>query len=358
MFSYATGDVNEALSIGLRHLLDEGLQETSRNGVVLVAPRPVCIEYSNPRSRVLYSATRDANPVFHFMESLWMLSGSNEIEFPSFFSSGYGQYSDDGTTMWDAYGWRWRAFFGYDQLAEIIEELKENPDSRRCVLAMWNASAHHIEIGLTALTWEDKQGEAFYDDLAVATNGGSAVPCNTHAYFAIRDGRLNMTVMNRSNDAIWGCFGANVVHFSFLLEYMAVHIGVPMGSYFQFTNNLHVYTDKFNIEKLNAIEQESYVASDAKEEQGPMLEPDFDADLALFMPWALQVIRSSPGGPHVLNVPACETTFMTTVAIPMFLFWTYRKWKDEYSSNVCLDGIAASDWQRACQEWVDRRVTK
>lgn len=370
MYSYKASDVNEALSIGLQHLLREGQPEDSRAGKVLVAPAPVCIEYTDPRQRVLLSPTRDANCVFHFMEAIWMLSGSNEIEFPCFFNKSYSQFSDDGgRTMWDSYGWRWRTFFGYDQLDAIVEELRKNPTSRRCVLAMWNSSAHHVETGRESLAWTvgGYKGEEFFHDLDVATNGGKAVPCNTHCYFAVKNGKLNLTVCNRSNDIIWGAIGANAVTFSFLLEYMAMRVGVPMGTYFQFTNNLHCYTDRFDIEKLNVIEDECDTVG-VLPESGPAIEEGFDEDLALFMPWALQVIRTAappfcwnPDGPVpestklALDVPACKTAFFHGVTIPMFLFWVYRKWKDEYSSNVCLAGIDAPDWQRACREWAERR---
>lgn len=352
MFGYRAGSVNQALQYAVEHLLREGVEETSRVGPVLVAPGPVCIEYTNPRYRVLYSPTRDANHVFHVMETLWMLSGSNEIEFPVFFNNAYSQFSDDGKTMWDSYGWRWREFFGYDQLEVIMEELRSNPTSRRCVLSMWNSSAHHIETGLLPLTWNDKNGESFYDDLSVATHGGKAVPCNTHAYFAIKAGKLNLTVMNRSNDCMWGAFGANAVHFSFLLEYMAMRIGVPMGSYYQFTNNLHVYTDKFDRKKLDQIAFECAMVEEHVPGRG--LEEGFDVDLKVFMPWALEVIRAKPAPP--LDVPYLTTHFMHAVIMPMFLFWVYRKWKDEYSSNICLDGIDAPDWQVACREWKERRT--
>lgn len=381
MHTIKADNVNEALSKGLKHLLSDGIEEISRNGPVLVAPGPVCIEYTNPRKRVLFSPTRDANHVFHFMEFLWFMSGSNELEFPMFFNSTYGQFSDDGKTMWDAYGHRWKTFFGYDQLEPIITELKNNPTSRRCVLSMWNAWPHAGDYDQNHT--DQPFGTDLRDhDLHVATHGGKAVPCNTHAYFAIRDGKLNMTVMNRSNDAIWGCFGANMVHFSFLLEYMAMRIGVPVGSYYQFTNNLHTYTDKFSIEKLNIIEDECHTAvldnqgeADYRDwagvQPGYAIEPGFDEDLALFMPWALDIIRATNVS-HVaddtgreigiqiafskaLNVPPCKTPFFHAVAVPMFLFWVYRKWKDTYSSDICLAGIDAPDWHFAINEWVERR---
>jgi len=361
LYSYYAKDVNEALAAGLFCLLHSGVEEQSRNGSVIVAPWPVMVTYTNPKQRVLYSKTRDANPFFHFFESLWMLAGRNDIKFPSYFNSMYGQFSDDGSTMWDAYGWRWRSFFGWDQLQAIGKELKENPTSRRCVLSMWNAMPSDEPNAGTA-----NQFHIVDSDFEVAINGGKAVPCNTQAYFDVRGGALNMTVMNRSNDAIWGCFGANAVHFSFLLEYMAMLVGKPMGVYRQFTNNLHVYTDKFSRERLLQIANESsqrhildpFDRSKRTTEELACrhnIEEGFDEDLPLFMKWAEEVIDSSPQEAKALDIPHMKTSLMQEVAVTMFLTWVYRKWKDDYSSNICLEGIDALDWQIACRDWIERR---
>lgn len=361
MFTYSIGDVNQALQIGLDHLLMAGVEETSRNGSVIVAPEPVGITYLNPRRRVLLSPTRDSNPFFSFFESLWMLAGNNDIEFPCYFNSTYGQFSDDGKTMHDAYGYRWRNFFGWDQLEAIVQELRNNPTSRRCVLSMWNGMS------------TNEMSEPVRDDFDVAISGGKAVPCNTHAYFAIRNGELNMTVCNRSNDAVWGAFGANAVHFSFLLEYMAMRVGVPMGGYCQITNNLHVYTDKFDRAKLDLIARESnlHVSGVKLPDLGPTLETGFDDDLKLFMEWARKLIRAEvppttvemggalpPSWELALDIPELDTEFMSSVAAPMLLAWVYRKWKDYYSMSACLSGIEAGDWRTACEEWIERREAK
>jgi Thymidylate synthase len=348
MHHYTAKDVNQALGLGINYLLRHGTEENSRGGAVLVAPGPVCITYTEPRRRVLFSPTRDANPFFHLFESLWMLAGRNDIAFPCYFNSTYGQFSDDGVTMWDAYGWRWRSFFGWDQLTAIAEELKANPTSRRCVLSMWNASEHHIETGNPSL-----QCIGEYSDLAVATHGGKAVPCNTHCYFDLRGAHLNMTVMNRSNDAIWGAFGANAVHFSFLLEYMAMRVGVPIGVYRQFTNNLHAYTEKFSREKLERIIEEC-AALDALSEPGPMIEEGFDDDLALFMSWVDDVMTQNHNR-KPLHISGLKTAFMHNVALPMFQCWFWRKQSNEAHMRTFLEEIRAPDWQRACREWIDRR---
>ncbi len=353
MYSFKTPDVNDALQRGIEHLLREGITETSRNGPVLVAPEPVCTEYTNPRARVLFSPTRDANPFFHFFEALWFLTGDNAIEFPCYFNKSYGGYSDDGLTMWDAYGWRWRRFFGWDQLEAIIAELRARPDSRRCVLSMWNAD---IAVDASASTdYDEYRGYGgFHCDFHVATHGGNAVPCNTHAYLDLRGGRLNMTVCNRSNDALFGCYGANMVHMSVMQEYVAMRLGAPLGVYRQFSNNLHVYTEKFPRAALEQIAHECDTLGRAPE-PGPVIEEGFDADLAVFMPWALQVVR---GEDDDLSCDALRTPFFIDVARPLFDAWYWRKQGQTQDALDELQNVTAPDWQRAAQEWIERRREK
>jgi predicted nucleic acid-binding protein len=71
------------------------------------------------------------------------------------------------------------------------------------------------------------------------------VPCNLTATFdaAQGDGRLHMTVFNRSNDIVWGATGANIVHFSILQEYVASALGMGMGVYEQISTNSHLYLE-------------------------------------------------------------------------------------------------------------------
>jgi thymidylate synthase len=233
--------VSQALHDGLHHLRICGQKQPSRVGDVIVSPMPVMTIYKNPLNRVLFSPIRDANPFFHVMESLWMLAGRNDLPWLTQFNKGFASYSDDGgLTQPGAYGYRWRNYFGYDQLETIITELKNNPTTRRCVLAMWDPGMHDLI----------EPGEERAGDLFQALAGSADVPCNTHAYFDMIDGKLNMTVCCRSNDIIWGAYGANAVHFSFLLEYVAAATGLPMGVYRQMSNNFHLYTNIVPEEQL------------------------------------------------------------------------------------------------------------
>lgn len=199
----AVDNVNQAMSECLHWLSVTGVEEDSRNGPVVVSPEPVTITYRCPWERVLFSPLRDANPFFHLFEALWMLAGRNDMAWPCMFNKKFIQYSDDGKTQWGAYGARWRNWFGYDQLPVLVEELK-NVNTRRAVLAMWDANNNHTVDG--GYSYEDA-------DLQVARRGGKDVPCNTHIYLDRRGlgHPLNMTVCNRSNDLFWGALGANEI---------------------------------------------------------------------------------------------------------------------------------------------------
>jgi len=227
-------DVNSAWAQGREFLLEYGQREKSRAGDVLVAPSPVTTVYLNPRRRVLFDRVRDANPFFHLMEALWMLAGRNDVEFLNRFVKDFGErFGESDGTMHGAYGHRWRKAFVIDgvvddtgdyvplitdQLQVLISKLEKNPHDRQAVLEMWNPCSD-----LTG-DWKDR-------------------PCNTHAYFRRRDDYLDLTVCCRSNDIYWGAYGANAVHFSILLEYMAAMIGCKVGFYYQVSNNFHAYID-------------------------------------------------------------------------------------------------------------------
>lgn len=311
-------NVNHALSQGLWWLKVSGIEEKSRNGPVLVSPDPVLTTYLKPNERILFHNRRDANPYFHLFEALWMLAGERDLEWPMFFNSKFGQYSDNGKTLHGAYGYRWRNHFGQDQIDNIINHMKECGDTRRAVLQMWDP---------------DEDMPPWSKDH----------PCNLSAMFDLRGEALNMTVCNRSNDIVFGAYGANAVHFSMLQEYVAKALDVSVGVYRQFSNNYHVYVDlhkdlvTFPPEPVLYYERgyaRPYpLVSVSKEE--------WDEDLKRFM--------SDPYGDAVYR-----DLFFDELASPIYASWFDRKTKKN-SGMLALSGAAKCDWTIACQEWIERR---
>lgn len=320
-------NVNDALISALWRLRVGGrmFKATSRNGEVLVFDAPVVTTYMHPQERVLFSSERDANPFFHLMEALWMLAGRDDLAFPHYFNSKFDRFSDDGKTIYGAYGWRWRGGFGFDQLGAIATLLRAEPTSRRAVLTMWSP-VKDLHCGL-------KKAD---------------IPCNTTAYFQVIDGALNMTVCCRSNDILWGAYGANAVHFSVLQEYMAAAIGVGIGPYVQFSNNLHIYTDILDpindaprMDRLlfapdpyalGWVMPSSLISTSVQE---------WDQDLSRFM--------SDPAGDCAYVDP-----FFNDVVAPMYSAWRDRKLRLN-SGRPAAQAIAATDWRRACLDWINRR---
>ena len=345
MYVIQARNVNDALISALDYLKAVGLKTDSRNGSVVRAPVPVVTVYQKPWERVLFNPLRDANPYFHFMEALWMLAGRRDVHFPTQFNSQFGQFSDDGKVFHGAYGYRWRKWFSYDQLQIIAEELRVNPSSRRCVLAMWDAS-QVVENEFVG------GGTDIPGDLLTAVNGGKDVPCNTHVYFDIVEGKLNITVCCRSNDIIWGAYGSNVVHFSMLQELMASWVGCQIGTYYQLSNNFHIYTDKFPEDKwleMCAASVDYYNISNQEELKGI---PPFRMVNVPIDHWLteLEFFIANPNDNF-------KEPFFEKVAKPMYRSYMVRKGK--LGTGYAEAGaIRAEDWRLACQQWIQRREAK
>jgi hypothetical protein len=335
IYSISVDNVNEALAQGLRWLANRGEVSESRNGPVTVSPCPVVTCYNKPTQRVLFSPLRDANPFFHLMEALWMLTGSNDIAFPRRFNKRFQEYSDDGETQWGAYGWRWRVYFGYDQLEVIVNELRSDHTSRRAVLGMWDPNE---------------------DLLRVRDGNARDVPCNTNIFFRIRDNLLDMQINNRSNDVFWGAYGANAVHMSVLQEYLAFAIGVGVGRMYQASWNFHGYNDVYPIHRYNeyaedAIENNHYAPRLRTPTiiPTPLLTADERPDELIFDCHALVEGR---------NETSYATNFVGNVAYPMVKAWEAHKAKDYPEAEAICARIRAADWRRASLEWIQRRHAK
>jgi len=296
---------------------------TSRVGDVLTIDEPVIVTLLKPEERVLLNPARDANPFFHLFESLWMLAGSNRVEPLVYYNKRMSEFSDNGKTFWGAYGFRWRVQFGYDQIAAVVKELKARPDSRRAVIQIWDA--HGIDHG----------------DLGKGMLGGKDLPCNTQAAVAIRDGRLELTVFNRSNDLVWGMLGANAVHFSFLQEFIAESLHLPMGSMHLITNNLHVYTDRWEPEKWLAARVTEYPALTSVMIGG--VDTTFTEECQAIV----DVITPS----HL----ELHDEFLRKTVQPMLMAFHYHKRRQYWDAWRMVDKVAGADWRLAAASWIDKR---
>jgi thymidylate synthase len=209
-------NINELYTDVLYKLKVGGKKANSRNGAVWTLEYPQLFTLNDPTARVLFCPTRKANHYFHVMETVWMLGGGKKVDWIKDFNKGITRYAEDDGMINGAYGHRWRRHFGRDQIMGVIRELQRDRFSRQAVIAMYDPSVDYKD------HWRDR-------------------PCNTHIYFRIIDLQLDMTVCNRSNDAVWGMCGANAVHMTYLQEFVARALNCQVGRYHVMTNNLHIY---------------------------------------------------------------------------------------------------------------------
>ena len=300
------------------------LRQDSRNGEVLSFPTPVTSVYKYPDERVLFSPERNCNPFFHFIEGLWMIEGRDDLGTLTMFAKKMADFSDDGEHVNGAYGYRWREWFGRDQLSKVIDLLKQNPLDRRIVLQMWDP----------------------FRDLG---SDSKDVPCNTQVYFRVVNDALDMTVTNRSNDMIWGMYGANAVHFSMVQEYVASMVGMKMGKYYQVSNNAHIYKevwDPLDLKLPKGIIGCFYETSVVK--PSPLVDsPDrFDIEMALFFEWLHE-------GDH-FGFEYKNSVFNKT-AMPMVeAWWLYKEGLLPDAIDLAKT-IEATDWRKVCVEWLERK---
>lgn len=339
-------NVNDAYVRGLMLLRAKGVEQPSRAGDVLVFPSPVTTVYEWPQQRVLFDEKRDANPGLHLFEALWMLAGRNDATWLDLFVKDFSaRFAEADGHQHGAYGFRWRNHFEgripgslrLDQLDDCVKLLSANKGDRQAVIGMWDPTA----------------------DLAVVVKDK---PCNTHIYLRVRTeveiigasqvhglcgshlepvDYLDITVCCRSNDAIWGAYGANAVHFSVLQEYLAARIGVKVGRYYQVSNNFHAYLNV--LEKVGEPSLVDPYLSGIKITPIVEVPESFDEDLRAFFG-------------NTDNV-SYKNRFFPEVAVPLFLAFKLWRSKQYVKALDCVSRVPPEyDWQVATLKWMQRRL--
>jgi thymidylate synthase len=174
----------------------------------------VLLELTNPLARL--SRTERKTHVFSSLgELLWYLSGSNEVEFITYYVKRYAQESDDGKTIHGAYGPRLLKMDGkHNQIENVISLLQNKPTSRRAVIQLFDAA-----------------------DIA---EDHKEIPCTCTLQFALRNDRLQMFTYMRSNDAFIG-LPHDVFAFTMIQELIARTLNVEIGTYKHAVGSLHLY---------------------------------------------------------------------------------------------------------------------
>ena len=200
----------------LETLLAEGRIQESRNGRT-VELEDVAIQIDNPHILMDSSVRAGYNVAIGYVEGIQLLAGISDSAFTAQVQPNFRNYMEEDTgKFWGAYGPRL-----VDQLPVIAERLRVDPDTRQAVMTLWDPE---------------------FD----AHGGKRDHPCTNRMSFRVRDGKLNMTVDMRSNDAWWG-FPYDIVQFSMLHQSMADVLGWNVGSYVHKADSFHLYESHWDI---------------------------------------------------------------------------------------------------------------
>ncbi len=208
----------------LQRILDEGVKKSDRTGTGTLSVFGHQMRFDLSQGFPLVTTKKlHLKSIVH--ELLWFIAGDTNIRY----------LKENGVSIWDewadangelgpVYGKQWRSWEGadgrtHDQLKDLLNEIRRNPDSRRLVLSAWNP--------------------ADLDKMALA-------PCHCLFQFWVADGRLSCQLYQRSADCFLGV-PFNIASYA-LLTHLVAHVsGLQAGEFVHTFGDAHLY--------LNHLEQ-------------------------------------------------------------------------------------------------------
>jgi thymidylate synthase len=211
----------------LRHILDNGARKTDRTGTGTIS----CFGYQmrfdlSEGFPLLTTKKLHVKSIIH--ELLWFLQGDTNIKY----------LQDHGVKIWDewadadgnlgpVYGYQWRSWATpdgrtIDQITNLVEMIKKNPDSRRLIVTAWNP--------------------ADVDRMALP-------PCHCMFQFYVAEGKLSCQLYQRSADTFLGV-PFNIASYALLTMMVAQVTGLKAGEFIHTFGDVHLYNDHLEQAKL------------------------------------------------------------------------------------------------------------
>ncbi len=164
-------------------------------------------------------------------ELLWFLKGDTNIAYLQ--ENGvriWNEWADDQGNLGPVYGHQWRNWNSeeIDQISEVIETLKNNPDSRRMLVSAWNPSVL------------PNTKQSFADN--VAQGKAALPPCHAFFQFYVADGKLSCQLYQRSADIFLGV-PFNIASYALLTMMMAQVCGYAPGDFVHTFGDAHIYSN-------------------------------------------------------------------------------------------------------------------
>ncbi len=180
---------------------------------------------TDPRKRSIYSKLRRWDIAYAIGETIWYLRGAQDLKMIKYYAPSYGRFSDNGTSLYGAYGPRLRdqyntesnvLLYHYESsIQSVIRKLQDDRDSRQALALIWRQKDMHV------ITTKD-------------------LPCTICLQFFIRDDKLHTIATMRSND-LWIGASYDIYTFTFIQEYIAGILGIDVGHYHHQSGSMHLY---------------------------------------------------------------------------------------------------------------------
>ncbi|WP_332020714.1 thymidylate synthase [Kaistella sp.] len=206
----------------LQHILDNGTDKTDRTGTGTRSVFGYQLRYKLSEGFPLVT-TKKVHLKSIIYELLWFLNGDTNIKYLT--DNGvsiWNEWADENGDLGPVYGAQWRSWAGadgkiVDQISEVIDQIKKNPDSRRLIVSAWNVA----EIPNMALA-----------------------PCHAMFQFYVADGKLSLQLYQRSADVFLGV-PFNIASYALLLMMVAQVCDLEVGDYVHTFGDVHIYNNHF-----------------------------------------------------------------------------------------------------------------
>lgn len=218
----------------LQHVLDNGLRKGDRTGTGTLSVFGYQMRFNLQEGFPLLTTKKlHTRSIFH--ELLWFLRGDTNIDYLHRNRvTIWDEWADENGDLGPVYGKQWRAWQGangvvVDQISQVVEQIKTNPDSRRLLVSAWNV--------------------AEVDQMALP-------PCHIVFQFYVAGGRLSCQLYQRSADIFLGV-PFNIASYALLTQMIAQVCGLGVGDFVHTLGDAHLYVNHIEQARLQ-LSREPY----------------------------------------------------------------------------------------------------
>jgi thymidylate synthase len=204
----------------MRHVLDTGVKKEDRTGTGTLSVFGYQMRFDLSAGFPLVTTKKcHMRSIIH--ELLWFLKGETNIDYLTENKVKiWDEWATDDGELGPVYGKQWRSWEGQDgqlidQISEVVEQIKTNPDSRRLIVSAWNP--------------------ALVDEMALP-------PCHSLFQFYVADGKLSCQLYQRSADIFLGV-PFNIASYALLVQMMAQVCGLEPGDFVHTFGDVHLYAN-------------------------------------------------------------------------------------------------------------------